>query len=399
MMADISNLKSVIRKCPVCLKGKGIILHTQEFVLPENYPLPNAYDIVECQSCGFVYADTTASQADYNLFYANLSKYEDKSVATGGGDNLYDAHRLEQTASDIRKVLPDKNASVLDIGCGNGGLLLALKHSGYNNVTGLDPSRKCVATVRGQGINALAGDIFSADFDAQFDCIILSHVLEHIYDLRGAVRRLTSWLRVDGISYVEVPDASRYSDYYVVPYYYFDIEHINHFDEHSMNNLILSSDHFIPVVSSAKEITVSNGNIYPVFFAIYRKKDDRTADIVPSFIVGESVKRYLKMSDAHGRWPELNELSEDQKEVIVWGAGSFTQRLLNNTALSRCNIVAFVDNDSKKQGLTINNVKIHSPSILRIHKGPIIVCSAFHSDEILHEIEEMGIINPVIVIR
>lgn len=220
-MNDISNVKTVKRNCPLCFINKGLILHTQEFVIPERYPIPKSYDIVECQKCGFVYADTSASQADYDRFYTDLSKYEDQSTASGGGDKFYDAQRLKQTALDIQKVLSDKSASILDIGCGNGGLLYALKLNGYNKLIGLDPSRKCVLNVIKQGITAVAGNIFSATFDAQFDCIILSHVLEHIYDLQKAIRNVTSWLRVGGILYIEVPDASRYSDYYIVPYYLF----------------------------------------------------------------------------------------------------------------------------------------------------------------------------------
>jgi uncharacterized Zn finger protein len=79
------NKKKSIRKCPICQEENGEILHTQKFVLPEGHPLSNGYDILCCDRCGFVYADTTVSQKDYDIFYAKLSKYEDKKTATGGG--------------------------------------------------------------------------------------------------------------------------------------------------------------------------------------------------------------------------------------------------------------------------------------------------------------------------
>ncbi len=72
------NKKKSIRKCPICQEENGEILHTQKFVLPEGHPLSNGYDILCCDRCGFVYADTTVSQKDYDIFYAKLSKYEDK---------------------------------------------------------------------------------------------------------------------------------------------------------------------------------------------------------------------------------------------------------------------------------------------------------------------------------
>ncbi len=48
------------------------------------HALSNGADIPCCDRHAFVYADTTVSQKDYDIFYAKLSKYEDKKTATGG---------------------------------------------------------------------------------------------------------------------------------------------------------------------------------------------------------------------------------------------------------------------------------------------------------------------------
>ena len=117
------NEKKLLRPCPICGFSEGEILHTQKFFLPENHILPKEYDVVSCSFCSFIFADTSANQSDYNLYYQSMSKYEDKQTASGGGDKFYDAERLKQTASDIAEVIKNKNASILDIGCGNGGLL------------------------------------------------------------------------------------------------------------------------------------------------------------------------------------------------------------------------------------------------------------------------------------
>lgn len=141
--------------------------------------------------------------------------------------------RLEFTASTFQRILPNKSASILDMGCANGGLLKSLKQMGYQNLMGIDPSKSCNDHVKKTGIHCLEGDIFSQSFkqlSMTFDCIILTHVLEHIYDLSAAIANLSSKLNENGILYIEVPDASRYSDLYFVPYYYIDCEHINHFN-------------------------------------------------------------------------------------------------------------------------------------------------------------------------
>lgn len=394
-------MKSVVRKCPLCSSKIGVVLHTQKFVLPERYPLPNSYDIVECEQCGFAYADTSATQKDYDYYYEELSKYEDKTTASGGGEKYYDAQRIEQTASDIEKVLPNKDASILDIGCWNGGLLFALKWRGFNNLFGLDPSATCVANVEELCIHAVKGSIFSCTLNQQFDFIILSHVLEHVCNLQKAMENVTSWLKVGGTLYIEVPDAQRYADYYIVPYYYFDIEHINHFDEQSIINL--ASNHNLKCFASdAKEFPVSDSIAYPSVYVFCRKLNNgKTAKKTsfPRSHVRESILRYIAMSCKYDKWPELQKLSETQEGVIVWGAGSYTQRLLENSFLGQCNIVAFIDNDSKKQGLLLKNTRVHSPKFLKGHSGPIIVCAAFFSDEIIGQIHDMGLHNRIIVLK
>ena len=83
------NIKKLNRFCQICGNEKGEILHHQKFCLPDNYILPEEYDIVCCNNCGFVFADTTANQKIYNNFYENFSKYEnlDSSISSGGGGN------------------------------------------------------------------------------------------------------------------------------------------------------------------------------------------------------------------------------------------------------------------------------------------------------------------------
>ena len=67
----------MLRNCAVCGGTEREILHTQEFYLPEGHPLGAGYDVVACEECGFVFADTMVNQAAYDLFYAKRSKYED----------------------------------------------------------------------------------------------------------------------------------------------------------------------------------------------------------------------------------------------------------------------------------------------------------------------------------
>ena len=67
-----------------------------------------------------------------------------------------------------------------------------------------------------------------------------------------------SILSVTGKIYIEVPDATRYEDYPFVPFYYFDAEHINHFDLRSMGQLAAQHcrvEHRTQLVHSPGEVS------------------------------------------------------------------------------------------------------------------------------------------------
>lgn len=368
-------------------------------MLPEGHPLPGSYDVACCVGCGFVYADTPASQATYDRYYKEFSKYEEKTLATGGGGTALDAERLARTAADIETYIGRKELKIVDIGCANGGLLSALSKRGCLDLTGVDPSVACVRAVNDLGFNAYVGGLFDRKWieadslEEKFDVVILSHVLKHVVDLKRSLANVRSLLKEGGLVYAEVPDAARYAEHFVVPYYYFDCEHINHLDAVSMGALMAGAG-FSQVKTQAKTISVSPNILYPAFFSFLRKdKAAGTGANSSSRTVREAVLKYIGMSDSE--WPDLKRFAETGEEIAVWGAGQFVLRMLTDSPLKNCNIACFVDKDPKKHGQKINGVRVGSPEALRKFKGHIVVCAALHSREILDEIRKMGLSNEV----
>ena len=226
------------RDCPICGETEVDLLHAQQFELPEGHPLSNGYNVVVCLQCGFVYADTSATQVDYDRFYAQYSKYADSKTGTGGVDNPYDWKRQQETARQIAKFIQDPNSSILDVGCANGGILKALQDLGYKSLCGIDPSLICVENTQRLGIDAHQGTLFQPFKKHIFDCIILSHTLEHVHDVQGALNWIETNLKTDGTIYLETPDATRYVDFLYAPLQDFNTEHINHFSLTCLVNLM-----------------------------------------------------------------------------------------------------------------------------------------------------------------
>jgi SAM-dependent methyltransferase len=382
------NQKKSLRNCPICQEENGEILHTQNFVLPEGHPLSNGYDILCCDRCGFVYADTTVSQKDYDIFYTKLSKYEDKKTATGGGESPYDAARIQKTAECIAEFLPDKSVRILDIGCANGGLLGYLKKLGYNNLCGLDPSPICAETTKQKyDIETYTGSMFELPHSlGVFDVIILSHVLEHIQDVSTALTNLKDILDKNGILYAEVPDAKRYLNFYVSPFHYFDTEHINHFSLKFLEKLLMLAN-FTIIGRGEKEFELHSGTIYPAIWVMARllnRKIPLNLDLDSELC--NNIIKYLKHSEEYLDTQAIDELVLNCEKIIVWGIGSSTMRLLANSSLSQANIIAFVDSNPKYWGEYLMDKPIISPEELKKKTETILITSKIYGQEILTQI-------------
>lgn len=95
------------------------------------------------------------------------------------------AKALEEQRPVYRKLLKrflptDKNASILDAGCGHGGLVYFLKEEGYRKVVGVDVSHQQVLLAGRLGIeNIEERDLFSflRDHPSQFELITAFDVM------------------------------------------------------------------------------------------------------------------------------------------------------------------------------------------------------------------------------
>jgi SAM-dependent methyltransferase len=393
------STKHALRPCPICGTDDVEILHHQRFVVPDGYILPAAFDVVWCPKCGFAYADSPARQEAYDRYYAAFSKYEDNQTSTGGGGSTWDARRLRDTASAIAAAVPDRQSRIIDIGCANGGLLSELKALGYSNLVGVDPSAGCVANIqRSHGVEAHVGSIRSMPAVGTFDLLILSHVLEHVADLRSTVRDLTGLLRLGGRCYIEVPDATRYRDFLLAPFQDFNTEHINHFSLAALENLF-GSDGFTVESRGQKTIESSPGCPYPaayIFFVLQGgKRDFQTDESLRRDLVEyiEASRRKLEKIDQR----LAATVCAAGQPVLVWGTGQLTMKLLAETCLGSAAIVAFVDGNPINQGKTVVGRPVLAPRDVTDRSAPILLATLLHQDAIEETIRvQLGLPNEIV---
>jgi 2-polyprenyl-3-methyl-5-hydroxy-6-metoxy-1,4-benzoquinol methylase len=387
------------RPCPICEAEEVELLHNQRFELPEGHPLSVGYDVVVCSSCGFVYADTTVTQADYDRFYAEHSKYEDVKTGTGGVENPFDWKRQQETALQIANVLQNTNASILDVGCANGGMLKALKELGFKSLCGIDPSPVCVENTRQLGIEAHQGSLFLSFKENAYDCVILSHTLEHVEDVRGALNWIRERLKTSGIVYIETPDASRYVDFNYAPFQDFNTEHINHFSLACLENLMCLLG-FEMLQGGAKTLQTSPQTQYPAVYGFWKQTE------IPSKLVRDSelqteVEKYIQQSKSIMDRIEsrLQAVLEISPQIIVWGTGQLAMKLLVETSLAHADILAFVDNNAINHGRVLRNIPIISPNQVIELNAPILIATLLHHHAIAEQIRDMGLKNEIVYLQ
>ncbi|MEF7562424.1 methyltransferase domain-containing protein [Bacillus infantis] len=103
---------------------------------------------------------------------------------------------------------------ILDIGCSQGLIPILLAKEG-NQVTGVDVSAEAISYAKKllkqenlavqRKVSFVHEDFLQGNYDGKFDCILLTEVLEHLYDSQAFLRKACSLLQPEGQILITVP--------------------------------------------------------------------------------------------------------------------------------------------------------------------------------------------------
>lgn len=164
---------------------------------------------------------------DYSIHY---KRFHDDS----------EAHALamaEWLTIYLRRDLPDdRNTAVLDIGCGFGFTLRALRATGFLNVQGIEISndQACIARRAGFHVSVVSDTVaYLETHQGRFGLILLLDVLEHVnvQSQIDLVRAARAALQSGGRLIVTVPNAN---SPLASRWRYIDFTHCSSFTEHSL---------------------------------------------------------------------------------------------------------------------------------------------------------------------
>lgn len=173
----------------------------------ENQPRENAYSIVVCSSCGFLYLNPRPIPG--NLFRFYLAETYDPHRRRGGGimGSLFRLARRFTVRWKAAKITKDlKSGALLDVGCGTGEFIAYMKDRGWNTL-GLEIDRNAADVAKSSGCSVIVGDPAKVALpEKAFDLITLWHALEHLPDLNGAVSNVSAALKPGGRLAVALPN-------------------------------------------------------------------------------------------------------------------------------------------------------------------------------------------------
>ncbi|MCI0574306.1 MAG: class I SAM-dependent methyltransferase [Myxococcaceae bacterium] len=158
--------------------------------------------------------------ADVASFYELAAYYTHGSshFSDGGPNSLLDRLRVHLAwradfgqplgAQEVHSLVGPGPADICDIGCGGGELSVALARLGHS-VVGVELDENTVAKQHRGHFELVMGSAEHLPESVRrrrFDCVVLSHVLEHCIDPLSAVRGARGVLKDDGVLVCEVPN-------------------------------------------------------------------------------------------------------------------------------------------------------------------------------------------------
>lgn len=150
----------------------------------------------------------------HNQVIQAIQKYSTVQLQLNHMQHTRDAPQISGSSPiiDSQSSIADQQnqLSILDAGCGTGGLLMALRQAGFNHAQGFDLSSDAVTHAQTRGLNAKLGDLNQLSKFAppqSFDVVINNDTLYHLtVDQRiEFFKSCLSLLKPNGIMIMNVP--------------------------------------------------------------------------------------------------------------------------------------------------------------------------------------------------
>ena len=278
--------------------------------------------------------------------------------------------------------------SVFQIGCSDGYTLHRMKEFGAEEVKGIDLGQSsCDLALERYGIDVACGDFESYDLgDQKFELLILTHVLEHLFDPVSVLKKCNKIQKEQGKLVIEVPlleNADRF------PPGIFALEHLNYFSESSICETINRSGYSIEMV--VKDFSPLEYPIITLFCVKGSKYIGQYQDKLNYRSNRALINQYMDSEKKSYKQIEnkIHESIQKDGRVYIYGAGIHTSQLLANTDLEEyLEIISILDSSPTKWGCKIGEYLCVNPKEVNDKVDAVIISSYSSEDEIYDSIKD-----------
>jgi len=231
-MKETKNLP--LKRCPICYSPNvnfAFSVKNKYDDLTKHVFENKSYSIFKCTFCNCEFLNPQPTKGEILKIYEEI--YEQKKRSKVKARSIISRYLVKKRNESVKQkgisidklffwpliytflevilmckdLTRNSSKSVLDVGCGDGSLLLLLKDVfGYKDLMGIDFSKGAIEICRKKGLKATISD--PSTIKEKFDLITLIHVLEHIPNPSIFVKTLSKLLKKDGTIIISLPNAN-----------------------------------------------------------------------------------------------------------------------------------------------------------------------------------------------
>ena len=173
----MDNARTLYNQCPIC-DSENISLELSSNCSNHalyNPQLPEIINWMRCKQCNHSFTDGYFTDEALSILFSNTHSYQ-VATAENVESQRYVAARM---IDNISSILGSQSGKWLDLGFGDGSLLITAKEYGFHPV-GIDLRSSTVDGINKMGIEAHCLDFHDFEAPEEISVLSMADVLEHI---------------------------------------------------------------------------------------------------------------------------------------------------------------------------------------------------------------------------